>query len=156
MHIDRVGYTHTYQIGLTQWQKVTIEASIDDTEDPKECLAKLEQEAHDFHRKSNPSLYKNGNESLVEVFVPAEFDAGKMWTNTSPKVINRKYDEMKAVIEDCGSLEELAKHKEYCGKHPDLMSHYMNKLRQLNSPVIMKTTQGSQTNELKKVNPNDY
>jgi hypothetical protein len=129
MKIDRINYTHTYQIGLTQWQKIGLEASIDDTEDPKECLAKLEQEAHDFHRKSNPSLYKNGNEALVEGFIPAEFETGK-FIKPIP-TINRKYDEMKAVIEDCGSLEELAKHKEYCGKHPDLMPFYMNKLKEL-------------------------
>ena len=136
MKIDRINYTHTYQIGLTQWQKVGLEASIDDTEDPKECLAKLEQEAHNFHRISNPQLYKNGNEALVDGFnsYGSGVASGGITSVTIP-TINRKYDEMKAVIEDCGSLEELAVHKEYVGKHPDLMSYYTNKLKALTKNI---------------------
>ena len=42
---------------------------------------------------------------------------------------------MEGIIKDCGTLEELAKHKEYFGKHPDLMPHYMNKLKELTGGV---------------------
>jgi len=113
---------------------VGIEASLDDMEDIQVGLKRLEDEAQEYHKSRYPHLYPTGNLS-VDGFIPVEFDAGKMWTNTSPKVINRKYEEMEGIIKDCGTLEELAKHKEYCGKHPDLMPHYMNKLKELTGGV---------------------
>jgi hypothetical protein len=123
MKIDRINYTHTYQIGLTQWQKIGLEASIDDTEDPKECLSKLEQEAHDFHRKSNPSLYKNGNEALVDGFIPVDFDGGGFFKQ--PKVINRLYERLEMMIENCTTLEELEKFND--SLPVDLRPAYNNK-----------------------------
>jgi len=137
LKIDRVNYTHTYQIGLSQWQKVGMEASIDDTEDPKECLAKLEQEAHNFHRQSNPQLYKNGNEALVGNF--AENNGySSIFPHKEPKVINRKYEEMEGIIKDCKTMEELSKWKDKCSKEDVLRNMYMDKMKELTEKMSNK------------------
>src|SRR5678809_1053564 len=97
MKIDRAAYTKTFPVGV-YWEKVHLECSLDDTDDPIKAVLLLKEEVEKAHKLANPQLYKNGNEALVEGFVPVEFDAGKMWTNTSPKVINRKYEEMEGII----------------------------------------------------------
>ncbi len=140
MKIDRILYTHTYQIGLSNWEKIGLEATIDDTDDPKKSLEILKEEVHNFHRISNPQLYKNGNEAIVDEFdskwkyaasnqfIPAEF-------STKPLVINREYERKQIEIENTKSLEELAQFKEYCGKNPDLMPIYMSKMKSLTEKI---------------------
>jgi hypothetical protein len=132
MKIDRTEFVGTFQTSLNGWEKCIMGASIDDSEDPIQCYLKLREIAIAAHKLANPQLYKNGNEALVEEWT------GSPFVNTMPQVIptiNRKYEEMEGIIKDCGTLEELAKHKEYCGKHPDLMPHYMNKLKELTGGV---------------------
>ncbi len=132
MKIDRTEFVGTFQTSLGTWEKCTMSTSIGEGEDPIECYLKLRETAIAAHKKANPQLYKNGNEAIVESYGGEIFDSGKMWTNTSPtKTINREYERKQIEIENVSSLEELAQFKEYCGKHPDLMSCYTTKLASL-------------------------
>ncbi len=125
MTINKILYTHTYQIGLSQWQKIGLEAELNEGEDCQAALALLKVECDQFHLTSTSQI--NGNGATVEK------DGGMNVTDIPPKplVINREYERKQIEIENVSSLEELSKHKDYCSKHPDLMPVYMSKMKQL-------------------------
>lgn len=136
MKIDRAAYTKTFPVGV-YWEKVLMECSLDDTDDPIKAVLILKEEVEKSHKLANPQLYKNG-EALISEWKYAASDHFTMQSGTggNPTVIptiNRKYEEMEGIINDCGTLEELAVHKEYCGKNPDLMPFYMSKLKELSN-----------------------
>jgi len=137
MKIDRAAYTKTFPVGV-YWEKVHLECSLDDTEDPIKAVLLLKEEVEKAHKLANPQLYKNGEGALIDSYDRDYLFDSRVPFNNSPSkplVINRKYEEMEVIIRECETLEDLAKHKEYCGKHPDLMPHYMNKLKELSGVV---------------------
>ncbi len=149
MKIDRTEFVGTFQTSLGTWEKCTMSTSIGEGEDPIECYLKLRETAIAAHKKANPQLYKNGNEAIVDgyngtrmdEFIQRENDfdesARKMFgiPPRKPLVINREYERKSIEIENVSSLEELATFKEYCGKNPDLMTAYTNKLRELTNKI---------------------
>jgi|ERR1700733_11880912 len=74
-------------------------------------------------------------EKLIDNYYESRMIGKPPVTNGEEKVINRLHDRMEAIIENCSTIEQLAKHKEYCNNNPDLMPSYMNKLKQLNGKV---------------------
>jgi len=122
---DTIKVSKEYPSGLTSGKWYSIEHTILENEDPIQELLSLERKLDQAFTLSQSNGVSEWKYAASEHFIQPPVGIQPIPT------INRKYDEMKAVIEDCGTLEELAKHKEYCGKHPDLMPHYMNKLKSL-------------------------
>ncbi len=120
MKIDRILYTHTYPIGMS-WEKIGMEATIDDMESPKECLEKLKEEVHNFHRISNPQLYKNGNEAIVESFEPIP----------EVKIVRSGTDKITNVITNCTDIKTLESFKLVVKGKPELMDAYDKKMSEL-------------------------
>lgn len=121
MKKEKIMFTKTFQTGISQWEKSGIEASLDENDNPIECLEQLKKEVEQFHKLSNPQLYKEGNESIINGFGQSE------------KIINRVYERVEALIRDCTTLEQLAVHKDYVNKNPDLMPVYSNKVKSLSN-----------------------
>lgn len=106
MKIEKIKISREVQIG-SKW--VAVEASLDENENAIEGLAELDKTIYDYLLRSGQTY---------------EY-------NPEPKVINRAYERMEMIISDCKTLEELAIHKDYANKHPDLMPIYMNRLKQI-------------------------
>jgi len=134
LKVDRAAYTKTFPVGV-YWEKILLECSLDDTDDPIKAVILLKEEVEKSHKLANPQLYKNGNEALMEGYDNSDFYIRRMPPNGEPKVINRLYERMEVEIDKCTSLEELSAHKEFCGKHPDLMPFYMSKLKSLTDKI---------------------
>ncbi len=140
MKIDRILYTHTYQIGLSNWEKIGMEATLEEGEDHILALKVLREEVDKAHRSYNHHL-SNGKEAVVESFMEygtmmgekAKYGYTDVGANsyTKPLVINREYERVEILIGDCKTKEELMKHKEYCDKHPDMMPIYATKFKEL-------------------------
>lgn len=119
MKKEKITFTKTFQTGISQWEKSGIEASLDENDNPIECLEQLKKEVEQFHKLSNPQLYKNGNEAIIHGFEMEE------------KVINRAYERVEVEMDRCNTVEELASYKDFANKNPDLMPKYMSKLKEL-------------------------
>ncbi len=139
MKIDRTEFVGTFQTSLSTWEKCTMGASLDDTDDPIECYLRVRDLAISAHKAANPQLYKNGNEAIVESYGGEIFDSGKMWTNTSPtKTINREYEgvsvngnDMASAIASCTDLKILESYKLIVKSRPELKSIYDEKYEEL-------------------------
>ena len=129
---------------------VGIEASLDDMEDIQRGLKRLEDEAQEYHKSRYPHLYPDIGRKVTEDDFKMAYNgygtgvASGGLTSVIIPTINRKYEEMEGIIKDCGTLEELAVHKEYCGKNPDLMPAYMNKLKDINDNIKKEIIQKGQ------------
>ncbi len=139
MKIDRIAFTKTFPVGMT-WEKVHMEAEIDGMDNRHVCLAILKEEVEHFHKTSNPQLYPNGKEATIIRYGDRSIGQGDVGIiPTNEKTINRQdereYIKVEKEIATVTSLEELSKYKEYCGKNPDLMTAYTNKLRELTNKI---------------------
>ncbi len=139
MKITHIEFTKTFPIGMT-WEKVMMAADIDDMSDPKESLAILKREVEEFHRISNPQLYPNGKEAVVDEWEDKMFQPiprGNVFGYDNPPkpiVINRLYDDIRDKIKDCKTKEELIAYKngELKNNIPgDVMSDFVNRLQEL-------------------------
>ena len=139
MKVDRAAYTKTFPVGV-YWEKILLECSLDDTDDPIKAVLILKEEVEKAHKLANPQLYKNG-EAIVEAWDALgdigydSYNGNKFTKREPPKVINRLYERMEVEIDKCTSLEELSAHKEFVSKNPDLMSAYTNKLKSLTDKI---------------------
>ena len=105
-----------------------MESSIAEGEDPTQAYLDSYNSINEAYEKIKQSS------QVLNDWIP-EYSHGIKYKEEPPKVINRLYERMEVEIDKCTSLEELSAHKEFCGKHPDLMPFYMNKLKELSKSM---------------------
>lgn len=114
MKLEKISYAKIFPTGVYLNERIGFEASISEREDPQLALMELRDMAEKFHKQANPHLY-NGTSELH--FKEPE------------KIIKREYERMEILIDDCTTIEELARYKDKLV--PDTRPIYMNKLKQL-------------------------
>lgn len=111
MIIRKAAYTKTYPIAnLGVWEKIYIEADINEGEDVRQCLYDLKKQVENFHYESNKAAEKQmGTQVDVE-----------------PKVGNIIND-----IKSCKSIKVLESYQMLVKNKPDLQAAYDEQLKKL-------------------------
>jgi hypothetical protein len=139
MTVDRIKVSKEF---LGEW--ISMESPVGENEDPIQCYLELKQTIMDAHDKSNTPAWRggvpvDGNWNDIAGDMPFIVTNPNVKTHHKPLVINRQdereYIKVEKEIAMVTSLEELAKYKEYCGKNPDLMTAYTNKLKELHDGI---------------------
>lgn len=114
MKLEKISYAKIFPTGVYLNERIGFEASISEREDAQLALMELRNMAEKFHKEANPHLYNQTSELHIK---------------EPEKVIKREYERMEILIDDCKTIEELAKYKP--DLPADLMPAYMNKLKAL-------------------------
>ena len=138
MKIVKVTYARTFPTGPYMNEKIGLEADIDGSvESVSASLAILKEMAEDFHKKSNPHLYQEQEKGFGDL---PEHKKTQI-TFGPPLVIDRKADELKDLIDDCQTIEELKAWKEKHELVPvPVLQHYNVKLEVLKSKASSSGT----------------
>ena len=128
MTIDRIKISKEVFMG-SKW--IGLEATIDQMEDPIAKLMQLEEIIKQYCLRSGTS-YLNGQTSSADPVLGTS--AAHHSANFIP-VINRAYEREEIEISRCETIEQLATHKDFATKNPDLMPYYMNKLKELTNKI---------------------
>lgn len=125
-----VGYNRGYVIGpyLQERPGINADLVLEEGEDPEECALKalhyLKAITDKFHMQANPHMYKEG--ALTPL------------THTPTPLVEIQTDKAAdgyhtiLAIKAAQTLEELSSYKLIAGSNSELMSAYMDKLKELN------------------------
>ena len=70
MKIDRVSYQKVYAVAAYVTERIGVEASIDEGQDPKFVLAELKKLCDEVNQANNPHLYANQKPNAVYPLTP--------------------------------------------------------------------------------------
>ena len=140
MPITSVTYQRAYVTGAFLQEKIGVEITLEENQDPLEALAEAKKLTDSFHMEANPHLhtttivYPNGMPSFDEE------ESRPFFTSTIPEqlpTIDISQEREAITIENASTMEELATLKPTLNKA--LMPAYMKRLKQLtNSTHISK------------------
>ena len=137
MKITKVSYQKTYSIGPYLTDRIGFEADLDGHESCSEAILQLRDEADKVHKKANPHLYQEEGKGFGDL---PEHKKTQI-TFGPPPVIDRKADELKDLIDDCQTIEELKAWKEKHELVPvPVLQHYNVKLEVLKSKASSSGT----------------
>jgi hypothetical protein len=123
MTITRLKYGKSFQIGLSIWERIDVEADIAPDESANSCFDELKKEVDFTHRLLNPNLYPTGKEAIISSYgeLPeVQINKPKSTTEAIIEQINQCTD--KTVL---SSFEKLAK------TYPEIMDAYNKKFDEL-------------------------
>ena len=103
MKINKIQYSKSYEMvlgGKSVWERIGLEADLDDYESPEKGLGVLKDMVEDFHKKSNPEP-----EFVPDTFTP--IIPKKNGARIEPNMeIRKKYAEA-AAIQDHDTIHKL-------------------------------------------------
>jgi hypothetical protein len=127
MITDRIKYGRSFQVGLSIWERIDMEATIEQGDDLEKCFSELKNQVETTHKKLNPHLYPKGNEAIIESFgeIPERQQVIQIESKetAAQKVI--------AQINECSELKVLESFSLIVKKNPELKPAYDKKLKQL-------------------------
>lgn len=123
MIIDRIKYGKSYQIGLSMWERVDMEASIEAHESANSCMGNLKKEVDFAHRAMNPQLYPTGKEPLVSNFELPQVQVEKEIETTESAIIK----DIKTVTD----MKVLDSYRFIAKKYPSIQGAINQKEKQL-------------------------
>ena len=124
--ITSVSYAKLYNLGLFQNERVGVEASIDDGEDPKIVMGFLKKLANEFHYESNKELYEMKGMKVTDI------QEGEPIV----QLTNPRTDQVQSIINDIGTCTELKTLEAYrliAKNNPEIQTAYDNQLKKLNN-----------------------
>jgi len=127
MKINLIKYSHEYTFhGLSRW--IGMEASIDESDNEKECLHKLEQTAKEFVQESFKQLEKTTATEMQPAEPPIlPVIEGKKTTPT------KGFEGYSEAIKQSSTIEELKEYHTIASMNPKLMKVYNEKLNSFQS-----------------------
>jgi len=132
MKITTVNYQKTFNLGNYCSEKIGMDIQLDEGDTPELALDIAKTIVHGWHKQNNPGLYVEVNPEEVTPFdlmdrQPVEFSTKNLVTPL--KSIDRNaIDRLEKLIDDAGTLEELATYKDDAAKL-GLVQHYMDRLK---------------------------
>lgn len=125
MITDRIKYGRSFQVGLSIWERIDMEATIEQGDDLEKCFSELKNQVETTHKKLNPHLYPKGNEAIIESFG----DVPQVQVSPKENAINSQIE----AISGCSSLKSLEIFKKLVDRTNDerLTSAYNKKLNEL-------------------------
>lgn len=107
MKPDRISYKKIFSIGSFVNETIGMEAQLDEGDDLSACLFDLKNRVEAFHKINNPPVDNQYSDQFHTVIAPTE----KIIQSIDPRA-----KDLKEIIEDCSSLEELEKLKDEAGR----------------------------------------
>ena len=107
------GYSHTYRIGLDQFEKIWYEVELEPGDDVRQELYKCKKQVTDFHFESNKAAEKQAQEAKEEPktqearIIAQIYGATDLKVLESFKLLSSKYPTVKAAYEQ--QFEKLSK-----------------------------------------------
>ena len=99
MKIDRIKYGKSFRIGLQDiWERIDIEATVDNSESINTCMDELKKEVEFTHRLLNPGLYVNVDYSAIP---------GHPMNGNHIPAINKEAERIEIAIDNCETPEDL-------------------------------------------------
>jgi hypothetical protein len=138
-------YTKPYSIegfGTYMQEKAQVEIILEEGDTVQSCFIEAERQLDEWHdgRKAEKLLFMPQNAAGDTFVTTLPREPGKEYHGINngqfivpagmPKEINLQDEQIEIDIDNCTDLVELGKLKDQC-KTPSLISHYMNKLKEL-------------------------
>lgn len=120
MHIEKVNYQKTFNLGNYSSEKIGVELSLNPGEDAKLALNTAKELVEEYHKESIAKLKESGffqEEEHIEVI-----------EKTGPKTLTER---TKPFIDACKTVEELKAWELMSKNNPELSEYYENKLRSI-------------------------
>lgn len=132
MPITTVNYQKTYNLGNYSSEKIGIEISLNEGQDPKEALHEAKKLADEFHTNTNKEIYPKNADS-VPININKADPVIKQQEASSTKLLSKE-EKQKQLIESCTSMDGndgLLSYKLLVKSYPHLQDTYDNKLKEL-------------------------
>jgi len=141
MAITMVNYQKVYSVGPYISERIGLEASVDEGQDPKFILAELKKLADEVNQANNPHLFPEtsgphdylldliGNNDIPltgTITTGGEFPQPKVQAETIPK----KQADMIASIMGGTTYNEVKLYEKLAAKYPAVLEAYNEKLKQ--------------------------
>ena len=120
MHIEKVNYQKTFNLGNYSSEKIGVELCLNAGEDAKEALNAAKELVEEYHKENLVKLRESGlyqEEETVEVIEKVQ-----------PKTLNEK---VKIFIDACKTVEELKAWELMSKNNLELHEYYDQKLRSI-------------------------
>jgi hypothetical protein len=125
MKIDRIKYGKSFQVGLSVWERIDMEASVEHSESMNTCFDELRKEIDYTHRLLNPHLYPKGNEAII---LSSPYETTNVYS--PPPVVNLEQEKIEIAIDNCTSKDELVLLQNDAIKN-NLVPQYLKKQKEL-------------------------
>lgn len=100
MHISKVNYTKTFNLGSYQSEKIGVEIDLNEGEDAKEALAAAKDLVHEYYMEGLPLQPETHSVVADNAIVPI------VQVEKEPTTKLSKEEQQKAVISSCTHLEK--------------------------------------------------
>ena len=118
-----ISYSRGFVIGNFLQEKIGIEETVDEGQDPLKVLKEVQEKVISYHKQLNPSLYPTGKENLVSSFEIPSIQISKQPT-----------DIIGAIVQDISTvtdLKVLGTYRFIAKNHPELQTAIDKKEKEL-------------------------
>ena len=129
MHISKVSYQKTFNLGNYCSEKIGVELDINPTEDAKEALNTAKALVHEFYMEGVPTIPFPETHSIVadNAVVPIV----DIKADEPPPTKLTKEEQQRKYLTDCTTIEELNTFKLLVKNNPHLQECFDNHLNKL-------------------------
>jgi len=125
MHIDRISYTKTFNLGSYQSEKIGVEIALNEGEDAKEALSTAKALVHEYYMEGLPAQPETHSIVADNQIVPI------VQVDKEPETKLTKEEKQKMFLTDCKTVAELETFKLLVKNNPHLQETYDNHLKHL-------------------------
>jgi len=125
MHISKVNYTKTFNLGSYQSEKIGVEIDLNEGEDAKEALSTAKALVHEYYMEGLPEQPEVLSMVADNKPVPIQQIEKEPETKLTKEELQKKY------LTDCTTIGELESFRLLVKNNPHLQETYDNHLQSL-------------------------
>ena len=123
--ITSINYSKLYALGAFMNERIGVEATIDEGEDPKAVLQELKKLTNEFHFENNKELYEMKGTKVTDIV------EGEPVIKVDPKT-----SQVQSIIKDISTVTDLVvldSYKMIAKNNPEIQTAYDNQLKVLSN-----------------------